>query len=388
MQVSSLLPSNRNRSLLVHSLVTALGLFKAVHPDGRKCIQVLRPRRASVRELMAYHTRDYLEYALSPSNDHQDQSQMTEFGLEDDCPPFHKMHEYIPLIAGATLTAVDALKDDHDTHSELQRHHAQKTKASGFCYVADCILAILALKRPAPSLSMARRPRVMYVDLDLHFSDAVSQAFYNASSASPSQVLTLSIHHTSPGFFPVSQLSALPDPDDPAFDPFTLSLPLQAGASIATFSRIWSIVEGVKDTFNPDFTVVQCGVDGMAGDPMATWNWCLDGVGSLGWCITRILHDWPGKKLLLGGGGYNSANAARAWSFLTSVAIGRPLPLDTDIPDHRALPLYQPSFTLDVPAGNMQDQNSDSYLLGVERCYERIQMLLNLKVTQASTTGH
>lgn len=111
-KVSSLLPSNRNRSLLVHSLVTALGLFKAVDPGGRKCIQVLRPRKATARELLAYHTRDYLEYALSPSSDYQDQAQAMEFGLEDDCPPFRNMHEYIQLVAGATLTAVDALKND------------------------------------------------------------------------------------------------------------------------------------------------------------------------------------------------------------------------------------------------------------------------------------
>ena len=70
----------------------------------------------------------------------------------------------------------------------ISRHHAQKSKASGFCYVADCILAILSLKRPVPSVPM-RRPRVMYLDLDLHFSDAVSQAFYNASSTASSQIL-------------------------------------------------------------------------------------------------------------------------------------------------------------------------------------------------------
>lgn len=99
-------------------------------------------------------------------------------------------------------------------------------------------------------------------------------------------------------------LSVLPNPDDPAFDPYTLSLPLKAGASCRTFSRLWPIIEGIKDTFDPDFTVVQCGVDGLAGDPMATWNWCLGGPGSFGWCIERVVHNWQGKKLLLGGGEY------------------------------------------------------------------------------------
>ncbi|KIJ61496.1 hypothetical protein HYDPIDRAFT_96532 [Hydnomerulius pinastri MD-312] len=378
-QVSSLLPSNKNRSLLVHSLVSALGILSEVASNGQKYFRVLRPRRASLRELLAYHTRDYLEYALNPSRNHEDQTQVAEFGLEDDCPPFHNMHEYIHLVAGATLTAVGAIKEgscDVAICWDGGRHHAQKTQASGFCYVADCALAILSLKRAVPLSIPHRKPRVMYLDLDLHFSDAVSQAFHSVNSTVASQVLTLSIHHTSAGFFPVSSLSTLPNPDDPSFDPYTLSLPLKPGASNQTFARIWPIVEGIRGIFNPDFIVLQCGVDGLAGDPMATWNWSLGGPGSLGWCVERIVHEWPGKKLLLGGGGYNSANAARAWAFLTSVAVSPPLPLDTPIPDHRAFPLYQPSFTLDVPAGNMQDQNSEEYLQDVETHYERVQAIL------------
>lgn len=134
-------------------------------------------------------------------------------------------------------------------------------------------------------------------------------------------------------------MSALPDPSDPAFDPFTLSLPLHQGASNSTFAKIWPLVERVRATFEPDFVVVQCGVDGLAGDPCAKWNWSLGGgEGSLGWCVDRVVHAWSGRKLLLGGGGYklgfvspfrikaqlggyHSPNAARAWAHLTSIAV-------------------------------------------------------------------
>ena len=65
------------------------------------------------------------------------------------------------------------------------RHHASRARAAGFCYVADCVLAVLALKtvpRSPPSLKLQnqadqRLPRVFYLDLDLHFSDVVSSAF-------------------------------------------------------------------------------------------------------------------------------------------------------------------------------------------------------------------
>jgi hypothetical protein len=78
------------------------------------------------------------------------------------------------------------------------RHHAQKSCASGFCYVADCILAILAIKRGMPlntlapplTTTVSKKPRIMYLDLDLHYSDAVSDAFYSPiSSSTPPQIL-------------------------------------------------------------------------------------------------------------------------------------------------------------------------------------------------------
>jgi len=57
---------------------------------------------------------------------------------------------------------------------------------------------------------------------------------------------------------------------------------------------------------------VQCGVDSLAGDPCATFNWCLDREidGSMGWCMERILKEWKVKTLLLGGGESKSTNIA------------------------------------------------------------------------------
>ena len=170
--------------------------------------------------------------------------------------------------------------------------------------MADCVLAILILKRTlaATPERPLLKPRVMYLDFDLHFSDGVSEAFLGSSAGSSSpQVLTFSIHHTAPGFFPASPLTALTDPSDPDFDPFSLCLPLERGASNKTFHRVWPLVERVKDAFEPHYVVVQCGADGLAGDPYATWNWSLAGEGSMGWCIDKICH-WQSKTLLLGGG--------------------------------------------------------------------------------------
>ena len=98
-----------------------------------------------------------------------------------------------------------------DVPSTTQRHHASRAQASGFCYINDVVLAILELQR-APAKrrevdSTSDRPRaakrlkkIMYIDLDLHHGDGVAEAFEDNPN-----VLTLSLHLWSRGFYPSSR---------------------------------------------------------------------------------------------------------------------------------------------------------------------------------------
>ncbi len=135
---------------------------------------------------------------------------------------FAGLADYVQLVGGATLTATKVLQQnltdiaicwDGGRYSlraipsiksisfTITRHHARKSQASGFCYVADCILAILALKRlpvqlaDMPIPAAIPKPRIMYLDLDLHFSDAVSEAFYSITSPATPQVLVGEFYH-------------------------------------------------------------------------------------------------------------------------------------------------------------------------------------------------
>ncbi|CEL60369.1 histone deacetylase 1/2 [Rhizoctonia solani AG-1 IB] len=304
------------------------------------------------------------------------------------------------LVAGATLTAAKAVQStmfDVSICWDGGRHHAHKAHAAGFCYVADCVLCILQLKRSGPG--QKGRPKVGYLDLDLHHGDGVAEAFTSRSpeendsedsmareKVSLSNVLTLSIHHHASGFYPHSTLGGLTKPT--TTDPFSLSIPLDRGTSARTYARTWTIIERVLGAFfrwdeqtedddSPAYLVVQCGVDGLAGDPYAVWNWDIDieNEGSLGWCVQKVMQ-WVGarekhlKVIFLGGGGYNSPNAARAWAYLTSIITGQPLSVQDDIPDHGGFLQYAPSFVLDVPAGNMPDENTEKNLAEIERNYD------------------
>ena len=65
--------------------------------------------------------------------------------------------------------------------------------------------------------------------------------------------------------------------------------------SIHLFARVMA---EIKDKFEPEVVVVQCGADGLHGDPMQSFNLTIQGLGN---CVAFILN-WQLPTLLLGGG--------------------------------------------------------------------------------------
>ncbi|GAA5878232.1 hypothetical protein JCM1840_004043 [Sporobolomyces johnsonii] len=422
-QAADVLPANEGRASLVHSLCSAYGLLDDGERDEQPRARLLEPIEATRDELLKFHDRAYVDAILgddtahtsseTTSNDDEPDSDSSApslrtfglanegpsprkrrktdaLGLQDDCPRFDALDDYVRLVAGASLTAARELRDgkaDVAIAWTGGRHHAKRGEASGFCYVNDIVLAIMELRtapRPpscpssspssayssAPALSTPRRlSRVLYLDLDLHHGDAVEAAFHSTP-----YVLTLSLHLHAPLFFPSTGSLFSTGPGNPkgpgAFH--ALNVALESGLREESLARVWkSCVEKVKEAYQPDAVVVQCGVDGLAGDPCKEWNLSLSALGA---CVRQAL-SWDKPTLLLGGGGYSSPNAAKAWAYLTSVALDRPLPLSSPIPPD-GLSTFQyasfaPSFTLDVPAiDGVRDRNTDETLEKVEKAFE------------------
>ena len=85
--------------------------------------------------------------------------------------------------------------------------------------------------------------------------------------------------------------------------------------------------EAIK-RFRPEAIVCQCGADGLAGDPLGTFNLTPSAYTR---CLTT-LRDLQLPLLVLGGGGYHKANAARCFAAILAGLLDIQLP--TDIPEH------------------------------------------------------
>ena len=173
----------KSRNQMVHHLIEASSLLKHM--------TIIKPAPAKFEDLAMFHNKDFLQF-LYKEEDNSDNEEMEEFGLGYDCPLKPKIFEYCANIAGGSITAANALnskKFNIAIHWLGGWHHAKKSKASGFCYVNDCVLAILALTKTFK--------KILYIDVDLHHGDGVQEAF-----SATNRILTFSIHNFHSGFFP------------------------------------------------------------------------------------------------------------------------------------------------------------------------------------------
>ncbi len=83
------------------------------------------------------------------------------------------------------------------------------------------------------------------------------------------------------------------------------------------------IVPELVVAFNPDLVVSQLGVDTFQSDPLAHLN-----ITTIGFCrAVRMIRAFAPKWVALGGGGYDMANVARAWTLAWAIMN------DADAPD-------------------------------------------------------
>jgi len=188
-------------------------------------------------------------------------------------------------------------------------HHAMASRASGFCYLNDPVIAIMLL--------LKKGRRVVYIDIDAHHGDGVQEAFYASN-----KVLTISIHETGSVLFPGTGFEY--ETGEGEGQGYSVNIPLPPSAGDEIFVYAFSeIVPALVDKFRPDIVVSQLGVDSFSTDPLTHLNYSHKGFCEVLKKIKEISPRW----VALGGGGYDVSNVAKAWTLAWGIMNG------VDIPD-------------------------------------------------------
>jgi acetoin utilization protein AcuC len=303
-------PFKISRLKLTYDLIKAYGLLSLPYT---RCIEA---RRAEVDELLLFHDREYIEI-LKAANTGIEVPNAYYYGLgPGDNPVFKGLFDWSKLVTGASLQAsvmVDSGEVNIAFNISGGLHHAMTSRASGFCYINDIVIAIISL--------LKKRKRVAYIDIDAHHGDGVQEAFYNTD-----KVLTISIHETGRMLFPGTGFEDEIGKDKG--EGYSVNIPMPPSSDDELFLYAFNeVVPPLIKRFQPDIVITQLGVDSFYSDPLTHLNYTNKGFCEVVKKIKEISPRW----VALGGGGYDIANVAKAWTL--AWAIMNEVEIPNEIPE-------------------------------------------------------
>jgi acetoin utilization protein AcuC len=350
-------PLRPARVILTRELINAYGIV-----DGERVVET-PARDAAEDELRLVHTERYIEAVTRAGHGERGDWESYGFGPGDN-PIFPQMHEASARVAGASLTAAEAVlsgRAEHAFNPAGGLHHAMPERASGFCVYDDPAIAMAWLLWQGVE-------RIAYVDVDVHHGDGPQAIFY----ADP-RVLTISLHQYGwifPGTGDVSE-SGAGDADGTK-----VNVPLPASTTddewLAAFR---AVVPPLVRAWKPDVLVTQLGCDTHFTDPLAELGLSTGAYRETAVMLHGLAHEAAGGRwVATGGGGYQWARVVpRAWTIYFAEMAGASIP--DEIPEswieqaERELGLDVPTRLLEPPTG---PGNPDQ----VDRVVERVRQVI------------
>ena len=309
-------------------------------------MDVFRPKLVSAAQLTRFHSDDYINFLrlITPDNMSDYVRQLQRFNVGEDCPVFDGLFEFCQIYTSGSIGGAARLNQkasDIVINWSGGLHHAKKSEASGFCYINDCVLAILELLKV--------HQRVLYIDIDIHHGDGVEEAFYTTN-----RVMTASFHKFGE-YFPGT--GDVKDKGFEAGENYAINCPLHDGMDDESFKSVFQPIIGkIMERFQPGAVVLQCGADSLSGDRLGCFNLSLRGHAD---CVAYV-KSFQVPVLVLGGGGYTLRNVPRCWAYETALLLDTPV--KGTLPYNDYFEYYGPDYALHLPVSNMQNLNSPKYL--------------------------
>lgn len=267
------------------------GLDSFVHPA--------EPARATDELLTLFHAPEHLAFVRERC------ARNVGWLDEGDTPARIGVDVAAEWVVGTAVAAAEAIMSGQCRRA-MQGigglHHAARTHSAGFCVYNDIGVVIEHLKQ------RHGLARVAYVDIDAHHGDGVYFGF-----ESDPTVVFADIHEDPATLYP--HTGYRDETGSGAAEGTKLNLPLPAGSGDEAFHAAWQEAERFVDDFAPEFIILQCGADSLAGDPITHLRFtaAAHAHATRALCTIADRHA-QGRLLALGGGGYDRPNIGLAWT--------------------------------------------------------------------------
>ncbi len=253
---------------------------------------------ATPEQLEYFHDHKYIEGVKLAS--------LAGIGYLDrgDTPVVPGIYEAAALVAGTTHQAIRLIMQGECRRAFIPiggLHHARRDRAAGFCVFNDCGIAIETLRHEY------NINRIAYVDIDAHHGDGV---YYSYETDPDLFIADLHEdgHFLYPGTGAVNEIGL----ENAAGT--KLNIPMPMGADDLIFDEVWKSAKNFIADANPEFILLQCGVDSMQGDPITHMAYSSRVHARVASDLCQLADQHcDGRLLALGGGGYNLENIATGW---------------------------------------------------------------------------
>ncbi len=236
-------PERRERLAYTMDQLMEEGIFD--NPN----IKLIEPEPASLDDVLAVHTKDYIEYLQRYSN-------IGGVIDWDTNIPIGVFERALLAAGGAIKAAKSVIEREVSNAFAMVRppgHHAKPYIGAGFCYLNNmAIMVKWLLKRGFK--------RILILDWDAHHGDGTQEIFYDDD-----RVLFISLHQ-----MPLYPGTGYPDEvGEGRGEGYTINVPLPPGTGDEEYLMVFDeIIEPVAREFQPDFMAISAGQDNHFTDPI------------------------------------------------------------------------------------------------------------------------
>lgn len=260
-------------------------------------VTIMEPVTGRREDALLFHSHSHVDRV-------RDLSARGSGMLDMDTPVFPGVYEAVLVVVGSVLDAVRQIMQGATRRAFVPiagLHHASRAASAGFCVFNDCGIAIEALRQRHGVR------KVLYFDIDAHHADGVYYGFQDDPD-----LRFVDVHEDGRYLYPGTG-----DATETGLGPAQgckLNIPLPPGADDEHFFKHWPEIEQFLEAEQPEFIILQCGADSVAGDPLTHMQFS----SRVHRHVASYLRSFAearcqGRILALGGGGYNRAHTATTW---------------------------------------------------------------------------